>query len=72
MLIVEYVDQLLIHAVSGAQVKFALRLVVHVDRAGVGAGERHCLCDNGREHGLKIQRRIHSLRYFAERAKLPD
>ena len=38
LLVLECVNQLLIHAVSGAQVKFALRRVVHVDRAGVGVG----------------------------------
>jgi hypothetical protein len=30
--------QLLIHAVGGAQMKFALRLVEDVDRTGFGAG----------------------------------
>ena len=41
------VDQLLIHAVSGPQVKLALRLVEHIDRAGFGAGELHRLGDDG-------------------------
>ena len=47
------VDQLLIHAVGGAQMKFALHVVEDVDRAGFGAGELHRLGDDGREHSLR-------------------
>ena len=66
------VDQFLIHAVSGAQMKFALLLVEDVDRAGVGTGELHRLGDDGGEHGFEIERRVHRLRYLAERAKFLD
>ena len=66
------VNQLLIHAVGGAQMKFALQIVEDVDRSGLGAGELHRLGDDGGEHGLEIERRVHRLRYFAERAQLPD
>ena len=64
----ERVDQLLIHAVSGTQVKFALPIVEHVDRAGLGAGQLHRLGDDGGEHDFEIERRVHRLRHFAERA----
>ena len=66
------VDQLLVHAIGGAQAKFALLLVEHVDRTGLGAGELHRLGDDGREHGFEVERRVHRLRYFAERAQLAD
>ena len=66
------VDQFLIHAVGGAQVKFALHVVEDVDRAGFGAGELHRLGDDGREHSLKIECRVHGLGDFAKRAQLPD
>ena len=66
------VDQFLIHAVGGAQMKFALHIVEDVDRAGLGVGELHRLGDDGREHGLEIERRVHRLRDFAERTQLLD
>ena len=66
------VNQLLIHAVGGAQMKFALQIVEDVDRAGLGAGELHRLGDDGGEHRLEIERRVHRLRHFAERAQLAD
>ena len=72
MLMRQRVNQLLIHAVGGAQMKFALQIVEDVDRAGLGAGELHRLGDDGGEHGLEIERRVHRLRHFAERAQLPD
>ena len=68
----ERVDQLLIHAVSGAQMKLALPIVEDVDRAGLGAGELHRLGDDGGKHGFEIERRVHRLRYLAERAKFLD
>ena len=68
----ERVNQLLIHAVGGAQMKFALPIVEHIDRAGLGAGELHRLGDDGGEHGFEIERRVHRLRHFAERAQLAD
>ena len=66
------VDQLLIHAISGAQMKFALKIVEDVDRTGFGARELHRFGDDGGEHGLKIERRVHRLGHFAERAQLAD
>ena len=49
--------------------KFALPIIEDVDRSGLGAGELHCLGDDGGEHGLKIERGVHSLRDFVrERA----
>ena len=35
-------------------------------------GELHRLGDDGREHGFEIERRVHRLRYFAERAQFLD
>ena len=61
-----------IHSVCGAQAKFAFPLVEDVDRACVGVGELHRLSNDRREHSLEVERRIHRLRYFAERAELPD
>ena len=52
--------------------KFAPPLVEHVDGAGLGAGELHRLGDDGGEHGLAVERRIHRLRDFAERAQFAD
>ena len=63
------VNQLLIHAVGGAQMKFALQLIEDIDRAGLGAGELHRLGDDGGEHGFEIECRVHRLRHFAERAQ---
>ena len=45
------VNQLLIHAIGGAQMKFALQIVEVVDRAGLGARQLHRLSDDGGEHG---------------------
>ena len=72
MLLRQRVDQLLIHAVGGAQMKFALQIVEDVDRAGFGAGELHRFGDDGGEHGFEIERRVHRLGHFAERAQLTD
>ena len=66
------VNQLLIHAVGGAQMKFALLIIEHIDRASLGAGKLHRLGDDGGEHGLEIERRVHRLRHFSERAQLLD
>jgi hypothetical protein len=30
------------------------------------------LSNDGGEHGLKVERRVHRLRHFTERAQLPD
>ena len=65
-------DQLLIHAVSGTQAKFALEFGEDVDRSGIGAGKLHRLGNNGREHGLKIERRVYGLGHFAEGAQFSD
>ena len=46
-LMTQRLNQLLIHAVGGAQMKFASRLVEDIDRAGLGAGELHRLGDDG-------------------------
>ena len=72
VLLRERVNQLLIHAVGGAQMKFALQIVEDVDRAGLGAGQLHRLGDDGGEHGLQIERRVHRLGHFAERAQFLD
>ena len=72
MLLRQRVNQLLIHAVGGAQMKFALQIVEDIDRAGLGAGELHRLGDDGGEHGLEIERRVHRLGHLAERAQLVD
>ena len=72
MLLRQRVDQLLIHAVGGAQMKFALPIIEDVDRASLGAGQLHRLGDDGGEHGFEIERRVHRLRHFSERAQLAD
>jgi hypothetical protein len=48
-------EQLLIHAVSGAQMKFALKIVEDVDRTGFGARELHRFGNDGGEHGFEIK-----------------
>ena len=50
--------------------QFALHVVEHIDRAGLSARQLHCLGDDGGEHGFEIERRVHRLRHFAERAQL--
>ena len=65
-------DQFLIHAVSGAQIEFALPLVEHVDGSGVRAGKLCRLGDDGCQHGLEIERGIDRLRDFAERLEFAD
>ena len=65
-------DQLLVHAVGGAQPKLALGVVENVDRTRLGAGELRRLGDDGREHGFEIEGRVHRLRYLTERAQLAD
>ena len=52
--------------------KFALQMIEHVDRTGLGAGELHCLGDDRGQHRLKIERRVHRLRHFAKRPQLLD
>ena len=47
-------------------------LVEHIDRARVGAGELHRPADDGGEHRFEIERRVHRLGHFAERAQLLD
>ena len=49
------VDQLLIHAVGSAQMKFASQIVKDVDCASIRTGELHCLADDGRQNGFKIK-----------------
>ena len=61
MLLRQRVNQLLIHAVGGAQMKFTLHIVEDIDRTGLGAGELHCLGDDGGEHGLEVERRVYRL-----------
>ena len=61
MLWLKRVDQLLVHAVGGAQMEFVLRVVEHVDRAGVGVGKLHRLGDDGGKHILQVERRVHRL-----------
>ena len=68
----ERVDQLLLHAIGGAQMKFALQVVEHVDCARLGAGQLHCFGDDGREDGFQIERRVHRLRDLAERTQFAD
>jgi hypothetical protein len=72
MLLPQRLDQLLIHAVSGAQMEFALPIVEDVDRTGLGARKLRRLSNDGGEHGLKVERRVYRLRHFTERAQLPD
>ena len=59
--------QLRIHAVSGPQIKFALRVIEDVDRTGLGAGELHRLGNNGRQNGFEVECRVYRLRHLAER-----
>ena len=68
----ERVNQLLIHAVGGTQLKLALHLVEDVDRTGLRAGKLHRIGDDGGKHRLEIERRVHRLRHFSERAQFLD
>ena len=52
--------------------KFAVRLVEHVNSAGVGVRELHRLRDDGRENGFEVERRIDGLADLAERPQLTD
>ena len=65
-------DQLLVHAVGGAQPKLALGVVENVDRTRLGAGELRRLGDDGREHGFEVEGRVHRLRYLTKRAQFAD
>ena len=65
-------NQLLIHAVGGPQMKFALPIVENIDGTGLSARELHRLGNDGGEHGLEVKRRVHRLGHFAERAQFPD
>jgi hypothetical protein len=40
-------NQLLIHAVCGVQMKFALPIIEHVNRASLGSGELYRLGNDG-------------------------
>ena len=66
------VNQLLIHAVRGAQLKLALQLIEHIDCASLRGRKVHRFGDDGREHGLEIERRVYGLRHLAKRAQLSD
>ena len=48
--------------------QFTLQFIENVDRAGFSAGELHCLGDDGGQHGLEIERRIHRLGHLAKSA----
>ena len=47
-----------------------MRLIEHVDSAGIGTRELHRVGDDGRKHGFEIKRRVHRLRDVAERFQL--
>ena len=56
--------------IGGAQVKLFRLLVVFVNRSAVGATQLHCVGDDSRQHGLKVERRAYDLTDFTERFEL--
>ena len=71
-MLVDRRDHVVVHAVGGAQLEFAARLVELVDGAGLGARELRRLRHDRVEHGLQIERRVDRLADLAERAQLGD
>ena len=71
-MLLERRDQLLAHAVGGADLEFVGRLVEDVDGAGIGRRQLDGLGDDRVEHGLQVERRIDRLADLAERAQLLD
>src|SRR6516164_1810967 len=65
-------DHLRVHAESGAELEFSLRLIEDVDGARLGAGNLRRLGDDRVEHGLQVERRVDRLGNFSERAQLLD
>ena len=63
-------DQSVVHAVGGAQTKFARCLVVIVDCAGVRLGKLHRLGDDGIQHLREIEGGVHRLADLAQGAQL--
>ena len=72
MLLPERRDQLLIHAVGSAKMKFAQLIVEDIDRSGLGARQLHCLSDDSGEYGFQVEGGVYRLGHFAERAQLLD
>src|SRR5262249_44002849 len=72
VMVLERGDQVIAHAVIGLQLEFLLRLVVHVDRSGVGIGKLNRLGNDGGEHRLQLERGIDRLRDLAQRPQLFD
>ena len=65
-------DELRVEALRRAQVEHALRLVVLVDAAAVGAGQEVGARHDGRQHRLEVERRADRLADRAERLELLD
>ena len=65
-------DQVLVHAVGRAQAELFLRLVIVVDRAGIGAGKLHRLGDDRAQDFVEVERSVDRLADLAERAQLFD
>ncbi len=72
MVLLERHDHLLAHAVVGANLEFAGRLVEDEDGAGVGRRQLDGLGDDRVEHRLQVEGGVHRLADLAERAQLLD
>ena len=62
----------LFQSVGCPQAEFLVGTVDLIDSTGLGARELGCLRHDGGQNGFEIDRGIHSLGHFAERAQLPD
>jgi PAS domain S-box-containing protein len=72
MLVHHGIDQFALHAIRSTQLKPAVHVIEHIDRAGIGIGELHGLGGDGGEDSLQIERLVHRLRYVCEHAQLAD
>ena len=63
-------DELVAHAVGGAEPELLPQLAEHIDCAGVGHGELHRLGDDRRQHRLEVERRVDRVADLAERLQL--
>jgi hypothetical protein len=66
----KHLDEFVLHAVAGAQVKFLCCVVVFIDRPGIGSAQLHSMRDNARQHRFEVQIRAHCPSNLVQRTKL--
>ena len=71
-MLLDRLDQAVVHAVGRAQLEFTARLAELVDGARLGARELRRLGDDRVQHGLPVERGIDRLADLAERPQLLD